>query len=40
MTLDNVTVVWALVTIAVAVVALCIGYLLGQADGLREGMKR
>jgi hypothetical protein len=34
--LDNVTVLWALVGLAVTITAFALGYLLGQADGLRE----
>ena len=38
--LDSVTVLWALVTIAVAVVAFALGYLLGEADHLRTLLHR
>lgn len=39
MSLDNVTLVWMIVTCAVTIVAFSVGYLLGQADGLREGRR-
>ena len=31
---------WAFILVAAAVVAFALGYLLGQADGLREGIRR
>jgi hypothetical protein len=37
---DSVTALWALITIAVAVVAFALGYLLGEADHLRTLLHR
>lgn len=38
--LDNLTVVWIVITVAACVITGALGYLLGEADGLREVIRR